>query len=148
LYYDVRDNSNYAFALFGAGNGCDIPYLKHQEKVDLLRTSRIALCIGTPHANNTYSFVEAWVMGIPQVIFGKELWNTQTYEVGELVTHGENGFIANTIDEAINHIDILMKNYDLARYISENSREKAVSIYGREVLSQQWQKFFKEIGAL
>lgn len=119
-------------------------FISHQEKISLLQNSRVNLVLGTPHANNTYSMVESWVMGMPTVVFGRKLWPGVAYEPDELITHGEDGFIVNSIEEAVDVIQQLIDNKELAEKVGKLGREKAISIYGRDVLAQQWADFFKK----
>lgn len=119
-------------------------FITHEEKVQLLKNSRVNLVIGTPNANNTYSFVESWVMGMPTVVFGRQLWQGNAYEPDELITNGKDGFIVNSNDEAISIIKELIENKSLAQKIGNLGREKAISIYGRDILACKWKDFFNK----
>ena len=141
-YSLIYQNAKYPCDYFGIGNN----FILHEHKLDVLRNYRVNLVTGTPGANNTYSFVEAWIMGQPIVVFGKHMWDSPTYEADELITHGETGFVGNTPQECVQYIKELMSNYDLAKKISVQARQKAISIYGREVLSNKWKGFFNSLG--
>jgi len=149
LYLKIREGlPKYEFSLYGADNDNE-PYSKHgfithEEKLRRLRQARVSLITGTPYANNTYSMVESWIMGIPIVVFGRDMWLSDTYEANELVENGKTGFIAKTPDEAIAYIKLLMINKELAQQIGQAGREAAIQVYGREPLSQLWSKFFSQ----
>lgn len=140
--YD-RINKRYPMILHGSDNDNEPlsgGFISEKAKIKLLKESRVSLCIGTPGSNNTYSMVEAWVMGIPVVAFSKEMWQSPAYEVDQLIDHEKNGFIANSPIEASAYITQLMEDEELAQIISKNAREKAVSIYGRDVLVKLWKQ--------
>lgn len=145
-YINLTRRTQYPFILGGANNKMGLGYVKHADKIKLLQDSRVSLCTGSPGANNTYSFVEAWVMGIPIVCFGRPLWDNPTCEPEQLIEHGVTGYIVKNLEDAADVINTLMKNHTLAKYISANARQKAISIYGRDVLARQWTKLFQTLG--
>lgn len=146
LYTDVVKEVKIPCELFGVKNEPVGKFISHKEKINVLQNYRISLLAGTPNATNTYSMVESWIMGQPIVAFGKEMWNSDTYELYELIEHGKTGFIGETTQECANYINLLSQDMELCKEISKNQREKAISIYGREVLAQKWREFFKELG--
>lgn len=144
-YYEfIKNQAPFPFLLNGVGNN----FCSHEEKVRTLRESRVNLVVGTPKANNTYSMVEGWIMGQPLVIFGPQLWDSPTYECHELVDHGVNGFIGHSPKECVNYIRDLMHDKELAQQVGAAGREKALTIYGRETLSQKWRDLFIKEGLL
>ena len=149
LYISIRNLlPDYNFKLYGSANEnepyCESGFVTHKDKIKILQDARVALITGTPYANNTYSMVESWIMGVPLVVFGKDMWLSDTYEADQLVQNCVNGFIANSPEEAAGYIKLLIKNKDVAQRMSIAGRKKAVSIYGREVLSNQWKVFLQE----
>lgn len=143
-YKECIDKLNFKAHLYGVGSN----FISHEEKIEVLRKCRVNLVTGTPNASNTYSFVEAWIMGQPMVIFGKKMWQSVTYEPNDLIKHGETGFIGNKPSECQEYIKMLMKDDNLALKISKASREAALKVYGRETLSQQWINFFAHEGLI
>lgn len=121
-------------------------FLSHEKKLEVLRDYRVNLVTGTPGSNNTYSFVEAFVMGQPIVVFGPDLWQSNTYEANELLEHGVTGFVGNSPDECAEYISLLINDYDLAKSMSEKARSRAIEIYGRDVLGNEWRNFFRSEG--
>lgn len=135
LYYtSVCDKSNFPFELYGSG----VNFISHEKKIDILKKSRVNLVIGTPNSNNTYSFVESWVMGMPTVVFGRKLWQSYDIEPEHLIKNGVNGYVSNNINEISDIIDTLNKNYDLAKKIGDQGREDALTIYSRKILANKW----------
>ncbi len=86
--------------------------------------------------------VESWVMGIPTVVFGQKMWQSPlAYEPDKLITHGIDGFIVETPQEASDYIKLLLSDHKLAKQVGEAGRKRAVSIYGRNVIATQWKEF-------
>lgn len=142
-YYKQIKNmcSGINFKLYGAANK-ESSYLPHQEKVKILQNSRVNLVTGTPGSNMTYSCVESLVMGMPTVVFGQEMWQSPlAYEPKDLITHGEDGFLVSTPAEAADIIKELMNNFALAKQIGDAGRKRAIQIYGRDILANQWKEF-------
>lgn len=143
-YQDIIRHAQCNAKLYGVGNGKN-SYLPHQQKVECLRNSRASLIVGTPGSNNTYSMVEAWIMGTPIVAFGPKLWQSKSTEVHELIENGVTGFWHDNPNVLAKYLQDLMNDHELARQISKAGREKAISVYGREVLSQRWIELFKNM---
>ena len=148
-YCDIHSmiNDYYPMLLHGAGND-DEPlagkFITEFQKRKLLRDSRVCLCVGTPNANITYSFIEAFVMGTPIVAFSKKLWQGEPYEIDQIIDHGINGFIVKSPQEAAYYITQLMEDDELAQTISANARKKAISIFGRDVIAQKWKAILND----
>ncbi len=134
----------YESNLYGIGS----TFVNHEDKVDILRKYRVNLVTGTPGSNNTYSFVEAWIMGQPIVVYGRDMWQSKTYEGDELIVHGETGFIGKTPTECAYYIKLLMEDENLARKIGQQGREAALKVYGRETLAEQWTQLFRTHGLI
>jgi len=148
IYVQCRKLSTYPFRLFGAGNADEIlseGLVSHSQKLQILRNARIALTTGTPNANTTYSFVEAWVMGIPQIVYGPQLWGGACYEPNLLGKHEDDIIIAETPHDIAKYIHKIMIDDDFAQQLSTNSRTKALKIYSRAMLAQQWKVFLDNI---
>lgn len=148
-YCEIRNNCGYNFRLFGSNNE-DEPlsdkFLKHKDKVKILRESRINLVVGTPGSSNTYSLVEALVMGMPIVVFGKQMWQSPIYEIDQIITNGVHGFIVDNTSDAIQKINMLMEDFELCEFLSKNARSRGVELFGRINLIPKWKKvLFKEV---
>ena len=136
-YYHTTIKKSYCSAeLYGS----DTNFISHEQKVEKLKSFRSNLVIGTPNANNTYSFVEAWVMGQPVVVFGPKLWRSPRIEPQILIQHGVNGFISDNILICADFLRKLSLDHNLARDIGSKGREDAIKIYSREVIAEQWKQ--------
>lgn len=131
--------------LFGVNSGT---FLNHEDKIQTLRNYRANLVVGTPGANNTYSFVEAWVMGQPVVVFGQKMWQSQSYEPSMLIEHGVNGFIGDSPAECAKYLNLLLQDYELAKKIGAAGRASALEYYNRDLLAAKWRVLFKQQGLL
>ena len=124
--------------------GKDLPY------EDLLQTYRdyaVYLYTGTKPASYCLNFIEAWMTGIPVVALGPKLANgpEPLYEVHELITHGENGYIADSEDELVKILTELLNNAEQAKKIGEAGRAKAIELFDEDVIKRQWKQFFKTV---
>jgi len=128
-------------------NGGSLPYDAMKGK---LRDNRVYFYAGTQNAPYTLSFVEAWMTGIPIVTIDKGMAMAgrkvhDYFEVPELITHGESGFIAGSEEEARGYIKQLLDDYGLAEKISRNARRKAGELFGKSNIQEEWKKFFSKL---
>src|SRR5690606_1662238 len=143
LYYEICSLIKpYQTDLYGIGSR----FISHEEKVKILQDYRVNLVTGTPGSNNTYSFVEAWIMGQPIVVFGRDMWQSKSGGGSELIVQGKTGFVCNTPEEGAKYIRLLMEDDDLAVEISRNAREAALKVYGRGTLAEQWKQLLSTHG--
>lgn len=140
--------------LFGPGNETigdwatgKVPYSKLQEE---LRSNRAYFYTGTHPASYTLNFMEAWMTGIPIVAIGHKhgnaayFHNHDLYEIPQLITHGVDGFVSDDPTQLRVYIEILLSNMDMAKAISANAREKAIKIFGKDVIQQKWRNYLNE----
>jgi hypothetical protein len=153
-FYDLINEvgSGFPLKIFGPGNdnlgnlnGGQLDYegLKGQ-----LRDGRVYFYTGTWPASYTLSFIEAFMTGIPIVSISKRLFGSHfrseldvdLYEVPELISHGQTGFIADTPEEARSYIKNLLDNGELAAKFSEKARRKAIDVFGKIKIKNQWKE--------
>jgi hypothetical protein len=146
LYQETVKLCDNPCEVYGVGNEPHGKFISHEAKVKILQSYRANLVCGTPQSNCTYSFVEAFVMGQPMVIFGKDMWQSDSYEAGSFIKQGENGFVGETPKECAEYLNILLSDKALAQKISIQSRQDAIKVYGRDVLAEQWRTFFTSLG--
>jgi glycosyltransferase involved in cell wall biosynthesis len=133
----------------GALNGGEIPFDLLKKK---LQDSRVFVYGGTWPASYTLSFIEAWMMGIPVVALGQDkaenivgVEGMKYYEVHDLIDNEVNGFVSDDISYLKNKISLLVNDQNLAREIGQKGREKAIKIFGKMVIYDQWRKFLEEL---
>jgi len=144
-YTEIIKRTKKECHLFGINSGT---FLKHEDKLNVLRNYRANLITGTPNANNTYSFVEAWVMGQPVVCFGPEMWQSKFAEPPTLIENGVNGFIGNTVDECVEYLNLLADDFELAKKIGAAGRASALQYYSRDILADKWKMLFVQNGLM
>ena len=117
--------------------------LTYNELKRAYRVNRVALSMGTKPAPFTYTFMESLMTGCPTVTVGPKLGNgaSQTYEAYKFIENGVDGFWSDDEGELRACIQELLTNHKLAREISKKGREKALSLFDREVCKEDWRKF-------
>jgi len=126
-------------------------FLPYENLKQAYRDNRVYFYTGTMPACYTLNFVEAYMTGIPVVAIGPELGNPpylprqRTYEIQNLIINGETGFVSDKIAQLREAIKLLMDRRDVADRISENGRERAIELFGREKVKKQWKEFFETL---
>lgn len=141
--------------LFGPGNEAagaisvgEVPY------ADLkiaLQKNRCYFYTGTFPASYTLSFIEAWMTGIPVVALGSKLMHDRfpdehLYEIPNLITHGVDGFYADSIEDLQEIIRSLINDYDLAKRISTEGRAASIKYFGKKTIKAQWVSYLRNLG--
>lgn len=128
----------------GVLNGGEVSF---ERQIQLYRDSRVYIYAGSWPSPYTLSFIEAFMTGIPVIAFSKNITQNHEglsfYEVDEIINNGINGFIVNSIPEARYIIDILLKDHEKAKIISNNARKKAIELFSKEIAKKQWKEFLK-----
>jgi len=139
--------------LFGPDNensrikGGLIPYEQlHHE----LRNNRVYFYTGTHPACYTLNFMEAFMTGTPIVAIGEQHGNMaigtqRTYEIPDIIQNGVNGYISDDVRTLRKYIKSLMRHYRLAEAISQAGREKAIELFGKTKIKEQWKQFFAQL---
>lgn len=121
--------------------------LSYEEQLSAMRFARAFLYAGTYPASYTLSFIECWMMGVPVVAVGNKLGNGEmftgqsTYEVADLIENGMTGFVSDSTEELRDYLKALMDDQTLANRIGDAGRAKAIELFGRETIAEQWRKF-------
>jgi len=149
LYENVLDKCGWTIELYGAANE-KIPYwygfLKHEEKIKKIKEYRCGLIVGNPVSNNTYTFCEKSLIGMPCIIFNKKMWGSNSSELDNIIEHGKNGFLISNPNEGAETIDMLMKDKWLCNRVSKEATKLGESLWGRKTISKQWCSFLNQIG--
>ena len=129
----------------GSLNGGEMPF---EELKKIMRNARAYVYAGTFPASYTLSIMEAMMTGIPVIAISKRIAEISDayqkldfYEVSDIITNGSNGFIADSIDQFHQYIDLLINNKILADQISANGRKTAIEYWGKEKIKEQWRVF-------
>jgi glycosyltransferase involved in cell wall biosynthesis len=125
-------------------------FLDYERLKEEYRRNRLYFYTGTHPAPYTLNFIEAWMTGIPIVAIGEvygnaSFLNYKTYEIGDLIENGVNGFISNNIDELHSYCERLLKESQLAFKISVAGRSSAIKHFGKAKIKEQWKEFFSKL---
>ena len=114
--------------------------------MEAMRKSRLYFCVHTAPAGYTLNFMEAWMTGIPVVTYGPEVAPySQFYEVPDFIEDGVSGFLVDTVSRAHEVMQMLLRDWDLARTISQNGRSAAIRLFGRDIAMAAWSDFFRTL---
>lgn len=155
--YDTIMNAGmgFPFKVYGTGNdnlgewnGGELSY---DGMKGAMRDCRVYLYGGTWPASYTLSLMEAMMTGIPIVAAGTDLWklhnrrDVDLYEVTKIIERGEEGFWSSDVNELKKYIADLLDNQELARSIGERGRQKAIKLFGKAQIKEQWNGFLTKL---
>lgn len=136
----------------GTRNGGELPYEQFKQ---VMRDARVFIYGGTWPAPYTLSFIEAMMTGTPIVAIGKakaenppgvnQQLRFNFYEVSEIIENGKTGYVSDNIDELKENINKLLESHEHAQQISANARRKAIDLFGKPNIKQQWNEFLSAI---
>jgi hypothetical protein len=157
FYQDAT--SGFPRKLFGRGNedithsAGEISYEKMKEE---MRACRVYFSVGTKPASYTLNFIEAWMTGIPVVAVGRRRGNPfhlqgslnpfrkDLYEVPDFLSDG-SGFCGDDVSEVRKHITKLLEDYEFAKTMGDAGRRKAIELFGKEKIKNDWSQFLGEL---
>lgn len=129
-------------------------FLEYEQLKNELRTNRVFMFTGTHPASYTLGFMEPFMTGTPVVAVGHGLGNMKypgcedLYEVSDIIQNGINGFYSDDVATLRHYIKTLMEDENLAKEISQKGRETAIRFFGKDVIKEQWRKFFRGLGVI
>ncbi|MFF2448916.1 glycosyltransferase [Neobacillus sp. NPDC058068] len=138
--------------LFGPGNE-GIPesagLVTYEQMKTEMRENRAFFYTGTRVTSYTLGFIEAFMTGIPIVSVSEiqgnhPFLNQRTFEVHEIIENGKEGFVSDSVLELRNSLTELLSNYELAKEISKNARAKAIQLFGKDNIKDQWKKYLSK----
>lgn len=121
--------------------------LSYEDQKQTLRDNRVYFYHGTYPASYTLSFIEAWMSGIPMVCVGPKLGNgpdfsdQKTFEIPYLIQNGVNGIFSDDIPTLKSAINELFHNDDFAKTLSVKGRQRAIELFGKDIIKRQWSEF-------
>ena len=124
-------------------NGGFMQYGEMQQK---MRDARVYIYTGTQPASYTLNLIEAMMTGVPVIALGPKHGNslnpeTQLYEIPDIIQSGVNGFMSDDIGEIRKWVQLLLDDVKLARRIGDMGRQRAIELFGRDVIKQRWQEY-------
>lgn len=117
-----------------------------------LRKHRVYFYTGTWPASTTLNFIESMMTGIPIVAIGPRYghphgWfpDHDLYEAHEIIENGRHGFWSDNVGQLQNYIHQLLTNDALAAQISAAGRQRAIELFGKETIKNQWKVFLESL---
>lgn len=136
----------------GALDGGELPY---DLMKGALRDNRVFLYAGTWPSPYTLALQEAMMTGIPVVCIGSKMAEEMAeipqtsqfkfYEPPDFIKNGENGFIADSINELRGYVAKMLEDDQLAERVSKEGRKTAIRLWGKDKVKADWESFFKQI---
>ena len=116
---------------------------------DHYRKHRAYFYTGTQPASYTLNFIEAWMTGTPIVAIGPKHANSifpeqKTYEIPDLITNEVDGFWSDDPQKLKDYISILLNDYSVAKQIGEAGRKRAIEVFSKEVVKEQWRSYLSQ----
>jgi len=125
--------------------------LTYQEMLQTMREARAFFYTGTYPASYTLSFIEAMMTGVPIVSVGRELGNARqmfpdqmTFEVPNMIQNGVDGYCSDNPAQLRGYLELLLKDHNAARAMSAFGRAKAIELFGKAKIKQEWKEFLEK----
>jgi glycosyltransferase involved in cell wall biosynthesis len=153
-HYNVFNTTTIEFGrkVFGPGNEETKDFggvLSYEDLKKAYRDYRAFFYTGTQPASYTLGFIEALMTGIPIVAIGPEFGNSiikqNTYEVHKILENEKDGFSSDNILELKSYVRMLLADYKFAKKIGEAGRKKAIQMFGKETIKNQWKDFIESL---
>jgi glycosyltransferase involved in cell wall biosynthesis len=127
-------------------------FMTYQEMQQKLRDARVYIYTGTQPASYVLNLVEAMMTGVPVIALGpehanslnrKNRINADLYEVPDIIQNGVNGFVTDDIAKAREYVQLLLNDLKLARRIGDMGRQRAIELFGKDIIKAKWKEFLK-----
>jgi len=82
--------------------------------------------------------------GMPIVSIGRVLAGFDL-EVADFIENGVNGFTSDNLRELREYVKLMLKDYDYAKRISGAAGEKAIELFSKHKIKEEWRKFFQRV---
>jgi hypothetical protein len=139
--------------VFGPGNEDLGKYnggaISYPQQIKTMQNATAMPYGGTWPAAYTLSFIEAMMMGLPIVAISKTLAHitryeeVNFYEVDEILAD-ISGIVCDTPEDMLQATNKLLTDREHAENISKRQRQLAIKLFGKEVISKQWEDFLHE----
>lgn len=140
------------FRLGGIGNAGEanaIGLVPYERQLELLRDCRVYFYGAGPPAPYTLNFMEAWLAGIPVVVLKPDVvygaGHSRFTEIPGLVTHGQDAFLVDSVEEAGAICDRLFADHDFARSVGAAGAAKAASLFRDTDIAAQWNAVLRRV---
>lgn len=152
IYLMVRCMFPQIFHLYGSyneGSFLSEGFLTDEQQKEQYRQAGVYFALGSKPASLTYNFMEALLTGTPVVTWGRKLGSAiespdwrDTYEVPDLFENGKHCLYSDNPKELVSYINMLLTDRKFAEAISQNGRAKAIEMWDKQKVVNQWINFF------
>ena len=118
--------------------------LSYEQLKKAYRDNRVFFYTGTYPAQYTMAFQEAWMTGMPVVSIGRGLAGFDL-EVADFIADGVNGFTSDNLRQLYEDVKLMLKDYDYSKRISIEARKKALELFSKSKVKEEWRKFFDSL---
>jgi len=117
-----------------------ITFLGKQENVEEVLSNTDIFVLPSAEESFGLALLEAMACGVPCV-------STNAGGLREVNIHGETGYLVNIgdIDAFVEHLDILISDYDLRKKFAKNAREVAVTNYNSDKIVPHYIDYYNKI---
>ncbi|CAG4912728.1 unnamed protein product, partial [Acidocella sp. C78] len=127
------------------GFPCSIGYLDPKDQIEFYRGAAVYLYASGLNIPYTLNFIEAWMMGVPLVVYAPPERCGPYFEIEKFIKHGSNGFICRTIGESRDVLYSLLNDQNLSNKISKSGRSDAINRFSINTISKQWDIFLNSL---
>lgn len=134
-----------ALAPIGCGN------LAYAEMCSKLQRGRAYVTAGIYPGPYTLGFIEAMLSGIPVVAAGSKLWCAGwpdamkgVYEIPAILD--QTGFVSDDVRALTTKTRAFLADRDMASAVGALGRARAISLFGEDVVRDQWLLFWRQLG--
>jgi len=109
---------------------------------------RLYFSLGSKPAPLTYTAMEAMSIGCPVITWGPKLGSfpgLNTYITYKFINNEVNGFYSDDLNQLRFYIETLLKDHELAKKISIESRKTAIENFAISVVQNRWEKFLSSL---
>lgn len=93
-----------------------------------------------PSLNETFGLIVAEAMALEKPVIASNIPS-----FNEIITHGDTGFIANSIEDYMQYIDLMFINSEEKKRISINARARILSTFTKDKMVESSIRYYQEI---
>ncbi len=142
--YIIGKNENYfnnlKTELITKNAKSNVNYYGHISLLDLPKHIAKAALVIVPSKGETFGFTIVEAMALQKVTIVSNIPVAK-----EIITHQEDGFIANTDEDFINHISEVFQNPEAFSQMEKKAREKVIKNFSQELMVNNSFKYYEEI---
>ena len=118
----------------------NVNYYGHISLLDLPKHIAKAALVIVPSKGETFGFTIVEAMALQKVTIVSNIPVAK-----EIITHQEDGYIANTDKDFINHISEVFQNPEAFSQMEKKAREKVIKNFSQELMVNNSFKYYEEI---